>query len=108
MDVTFSENLRSYMADHGFVAVLVDTARARSCGGAIPHLDLRCIGADELERRRGDAVRVLEGTGASAGLCALVAARGLEYDEHIEFGLRSFIGILKDVTVRGITAMRVI
>lgn len=101
MNITYDQRLKDYMERKGYVAIVVDTLSPVGCCADTTELCTRFAREAEAAALKEKGCKVLP---AELGE-VLVLARGLEYDEDVSFGLRSFLGI-KDITVKGIRAWR--
>ncbi len=97
MNVTYEPRLIEYMQAKGFSAIVFEEISAVGC----------CADSTELYSRfarDGEAAR-LRGQGAwrifPAPVGELFLSRGLEVDDEVSLGLKSFLGI-KDITYKGL------
>lgn len=99
MNIAYDQRLKDYMHRKGYAAIVVDAVSATGCCADMTELYTRFATEDEAARLKERGCRVLDGEVGEL----LLVARGLELDDEIRLGLRSFLGA-KDVTVRGIRA----
>ena len=90
--VTYTPKLATYMRKKGWNHIAIEHASACGC----------CVDLSEVATRFVDdaAADKLRAKGC-VELGSVLVARGMEYDNAVELGLRSFFGA-KDITVRGI------
>lgn len=103
VNVTLSQQLADYMHRKGYVAVTVETVNPIGCCADISEVATAFARPDHAARLKdeGCAVHATD----REGLEVLVKTRGLDYDDEVALGLRSFLGV-KDVTVQGIRPWR--
>lgn len=99
MEVVCTEELKRYMERKGYRYVELGLAEANTCCSGFSEVFATVLTDSAARRLRGKAVRAI--------LCevgeVLVTARGLEYDDVVTLGLKSFLGV-KDITVQGVRA----
>ena len=84
VNIVYDQRLRDYMERKGYTAVVVEAISPTGC----------CADATELYTRFARPVEAGE---------VLIPTRGMDVDDEVRLGLRSFLGI-KDITVKGIRA----
>lgn len=99
MRVTYQQKLIDYMQRRSYAAIVVESVDPIGCCADMQELLLRFVDAKGADQVREQAIRQLDVPYGEL----FIMVRGLDYDEDIEFGLRSFLG-LKDITVKGIRA----
>lgn len=99
MHIVYSDELKDYMTCKGLSHIEIGLVEANTCCSGFADIVTDFVADKDLPRIEKKIVRVLDGEVGDI----LVTARGLEYDEEIELGLKSFLGI-KDITVKGVRA----
>ena len=94
--VTYTPKLATYMRKKGFRHIAIEHASA--CGCCV---DLSEVATRFLDDAAADKLRTKGCVELHGELGSILVARGMEYDDTVELGLRSFFGA-KDITVRGI------
>ena len=89
MEVVCTEELKRYMERKGYRYVELGLAEANTCCSGFSEVFATVLTDSAARRLRGKAVRTI--------LC------GLEYDDVVTLGLKSFLGV-KDITVQGVRA----
>jgi hypothetical protein len=99
MHVTYSQELKDYMARKGYTNIEVGLAEAGTCCSGYSEIVAGFVTDKGAERIRKKVVRRLPGEVGEV----LITSPVLEIDDDVELGLRNFLG-LKDITVKGIRA----
>ena len=99
MKVSYDQNLMDYMAKKGYAHIELGMASANTCCSGLAEVYTGFLTEQGAESLQGKIVRRIPGDRGEI----LVTARGLEFDEEIHLGLRSFFGA-KDITVKGVRA----
>ena len=99
MKITYTQKLIDYMQRKGYKHIVVEMAEASNCCSGFATLSAHFASDREVASLSGKIVNRFE---ASLGDC-IVLSRGVEYDDYVELGLRSFLGI-KDITFKGMRA----
>lgn len=99
MEVMLDRELKDYMAKKGYTNIELGMAEASTCCSGMAEIYTGFLNEKAAERLRG---KVCARIPSEAG-DILVTARGLEFDDEVRLGLRSFLG-LKDITVQGVRA----
>ena len=86
--VTYTPKLATYMRKKGWRHIAIEQASACGCCVDLSEVATRFVDDAEADKLHGE-------------LGSVLVARGMEYDNSVELGLRSFFGA-KDITVRGI------
>lgn len=97
MNITYEQNLQDYMKRKGYSYIAVEAISPKGCCADSTELLTRFVRDKDVQGLKSKGCGVLE---APVGEI-LILTKGLEYDENIVFGLRSFFGA-KDITVKGI------
>ncbi len=98
MKITYEQNLIDYMKKKGYSAIAIDRVDAVGCCADLSELHLYFPKEKTVEQLKKSGCRVLQSEMGEVLVC-----RGLDVDEEITFGLKSFFGA-KDITVKGIRA----
>ncbi len=98
--VTYSPELVRYMRRKGFDHIAMELLSPMGATADSTELYTRFVREPEAAKLRQRGWRCLPGECGD-----ILIGRGVEYDDRIELGLRSFLG-LKDITVKGIYAWR--
>lgn len=94
--VTYTPKLATYMRKKGWRHIAIEQASACGCCVDLSEVATRFIDGAAADKLRTKGCVELHGE-----LGSVLVARGMEYDNSVELGLRSFFGA-KDITVRGI------
>ena len=94
--VTYTPKLAAYMSKKGFQHIAIEHASACGCCVDLSEVATRFVDDAAADKLRAKGCVELHGE-----LGSVLVARGMEYDDEVELGLRSFFGA-KDITVRGI------
>ena len=94
--VTYTPKLAAYMSKKGFRHIAVEHASACGCCVDLSEVATRFVNDATADKLRAKGCVELHGE-----LGSVLVARGMEYDDAVELGLRSFFGA-RDITVRGI------
>lgn len=97
MNISYEQSLIDYMQKKNYSAIVVEQIDPIGCCADTSELLLRFVNEKGADKLRDQAIRQLDAPFGEL----LVMIRGLDYDDEITFGLRSFLG-LKDITVKGI------
>lgn len=97
MIITYEQNLQTYMKRKGYSYIAVEAISPKGCCADSTELLTRFVRDKDVQGLKNKGCGVLK---APIGEL-LILTKGLEYDEHVIFGLRSFFGA-KDITVKGI------
>ena len=97
MHITYEQPLIDYMKRKSYSAIVVEQIDPIGCCADTSELLLRFVTSKGANKLRDQAIRQLDAPFGEL----FVMVRGLDYDEDISFGLRTFLG-LKDITVKGI------
>ena len=100
MTVTASPELVAYMRKKGYTHVVVGIVDSKTCCAGFSDIVTSFVNDKGAEKLHGKIRRTLPCEDMQD---VLVTAPGLEYDEDISLGLKSFLGA-KDITVKGIRA----
>lgn len=101
MNVTYEQRLSDYMTSKGYRAIVFEEISAVGCCADSTELYTRFAKAPEAEKLRAQRTwRIFE-----APVGELFLSRGLEVDDDVTLGLKSFLGI-KDITYKGIAAWK--
>lgn len=98
--VTYTPRLKEYMARKGYACIAMELLSPMGATADSTELYTRFVGRDEADRLKARGWLVITGE-----VGEILLDRGVEYDDEIELGLRSFLG-LKDITCKGIYAFR--
>lgn len=98
--VTYSQRLKDYMARKGYDSIAMELLSPMGATADSTELYTRFVRGKEAAQLKEKGWRVLPGE-----VGEILLGRGVEYDDRIELGLRSFLGA-KDITVKGIYAFR--
>lgn len=99
MEVVCTEEFKRYMARKGYTHVELGLAEANTCCSGFSEVFATFLTDGAARRVSEKAVRTIP---CEVG-DVLVTARGLEYDDVVTLGLKSFLGV-KDITVEGVRA----
>ena len=99
MDVSYSQVLIEYMKKKSYSAIVVEQIDPIGCCADTSELLLRFVNEKGADRLRDQAIRQLDAPYGEL----FVMVRGLDYDDHLSFDLRNFLG-LKDIKVEGVRA----
>ena len=94
--ISFDQKLQDYMRKKGFRHIAIEHASACGCCVDLSEVATRFVDDAATDKLRAKGCVELHGE-----LGSVLVARGMEYDDEVELGLRSFFGA-KDITVRGI------
>lgn len=94
--VTYTPKLATYMRKKGWHHIAIEHASACGCCVDLSEVATRFVDDAAADKLRAKGCVELHGE-----LGSVLVARGMEYDDAVELGLRSFFGA-KDITVRGI------
>lgn len=97
MNIVYDQKLIDYMQRKNYCAIVIEQIDPIGCCADTSELLLRFVNKKGAEQLRDQAIRQLDVPFGEL----FIMVRGLDYDEQIVFGLRSFLG-LKDITVKGI------
>ena len=101
MNVTYDQRLQDYMRAKGYCVVVFQEVSAIGCCADSSELYSRFAKAPEAEKLRAQGTwRIVE-----APVGELFLARGLEVDDEVSLGLKSFLGV-KDISYKGIAAWK--
>ncbi len=101
MNVTYDQRLIDYMTAKGYCAVVFQEVSAIGCCADSSELYSRFAKPAEAEKLRAQgAWRIVD-----APVGELFLARGLEVDDDVALGLKSFLSV-KDITYKGIAAWK--
>jgi hypothetical protein len=98
--VRYTDRLKDYMTRKGYDHIAMELLSPMGATADSTELYTRFIREPEAAKLRAKGWRTLPGEQGD-----ILIGRGVEYDDEIEVGLRSFLG-LKDITVKGIYAFR--
>lgn len=96
MGVSFDQKLVEYMQKKGYAAVSVEAISPKGCCADTAELCTGFVKPADLATVKAKAWRVLPADDFEV----ILLTRGIEYDEDVTLGLRSFLGA-KDVTLKG-------
>ena len=102
--VTYTPKLATYMRKKGWRHIAIEQASACGCCVDLSEVATRFVddaAADKLRAKGCVELRAKGCVELHGELGSVLVARGMEYDNAVELGLRSFFGA-KDITVRGI------
>lgn len=99
MRVTYDQKLKDYMAKKGYSHIELGMVQANTCCSGFADVYTGFLTPKGAESLKGKIVRRIPGEVGEV----LVTDRGLEFDDEIHFGLKSFLGA-KDITVEGVRA----
>ena len=99
MKVTYDQKLIDYMAKKGYTNIELGLVQANTCCSGFADIYTGFLTDKGAASLKGKIVRRIPGDVGEI----LVTERGLEFDEEIHLGLRSFLGA-KDITVKGVRA----
>jgi len=99
VNIRYTQDLKDYMAKKGYSHIELGIIDASTCCSGFSELVSNFLTDAQASELRERAVRVLNGEVGDI----IVTARGLEYEDDIELGLKSFLGA-KDITIKGIKA----
>lgn len=99
MNVTYDQNLKDYMTRKGYTHIELGLAESKTCCSGFSEISTGFLTDKGLESLEGKIVRRIPSEMGDV----IVTARGLEYDDSLHFGLKSFLGV-KDITVSGVRA----
>lgn len=94
--ITYTPKLAAYMRKKGWRHIAIEHASA--CGCCV---DLSEVATRFLDEAAADRLRERGCVELRGELGSVLVSRGMEYDDVVELGLRSFFGA-KDITVSGI------
>ena len=94
--ISYTPKLAAYMSKKGFRHVAIEHASACCCCVDLSEVATRFVDDAAADKLRAKGCVELHGE-----LGSVLVARGMEYDDEVELGLRSFFGA-KDITVHGI------
>lgn len=97
MNISYEQPLIDYMKKKNYSAIVVEQIDPVGCCADTSELLLRFVNEKGADKLRDQAIRQLDAPYGEL----FVMVRGLDYDDEITFGLRTFLG-LKDITVKGI------
>ena len=92
MNLTFTQPLKEYMEKKGYVAVTFETISAIGCCADTAELCAGFVKAADLEDKALKAWKRVDSPDGTM----LLMTRGIEYDQDVTLGIRSFLGA-KDV-----------
>ena len=99
MDVSYSQVLIDYMKKKSYSAIVIEQIDSIGCCADTSELLLRFVNEKGADKLRDQAIRQLDAPYGEL----FVMVRGLDYDDHLSFDLRNFLG-LKDIKVEGVRA----
>lgn len=99
MHVTYDQNLKDYMARKGYSHIELGLVEASTCCSGFADIYTGFLTEKGLESLKGKIIRRIPGEVGDI----IVTARGLEYDDELRLGLKSFLGV-KDITISGVRA----
>lgn len=99
MDVSYSQVLIDYMKKKSYSAIVIEQIDPIGCCADTSELLLRFVNEKGADKLRDQAIRQLDAPYGEL----IVMVRGLDYDDHLSFDLRNFLG-LKDIKVEGVRA----
>lgn len=99
MDVSYSQVLIDYMKKKSYSAIVIEQIDPIGCCADTSELLLRFVNEKGADKLRDQAIRQLDAPYGEL----FVMVRGLDYDDHLSFDLRNFLG-LKDIKVEGVRA----
>lgn len=97
MNITYSQKLKDYMARKGYEHIVIEMVDSKTCCAGFADIVGRFADEKGVAKLSGKILRRFDGEVGDV----IVTAHGLEYDEDVELGLRSFLGA-KDITFKGI------
>lgn len=97
MNLTYEQKLIDYMAKKNYHCIAIETIDPKGCCADMVELHTRFVRDKDVPKLKEKAIQVIE---APVGEI-LILTRGLEIDEEVTLGLRSFLGA-KDITASGI------
>lgn len=97
--ISFNQKLVDYMAKKGYVALSVEMVSPIGACADTSELSIGFVRPRNLPALQKKALRVLPCNQGKV----LIMSRGIEIDDTVVFGLRSFFGA-KDVTAQGMRA----
>lgn len=98
--VVYTQRLKDYMEKKGYRAISMELLSPMGAMADSTELHTKFVGEKEAAKLKAKGFRAVP---VEAG--ELLLGRGVEWDDEVEVGLRSFLG-LKDITVKGIYAFR--
>lgn len=99
MNVVYEQPLKDYMARKGYTHIELGMASAGSCCSGFADVYTGFLTDKGLESLSGKIYGRIPGEIGDI----VITARGLEFDDEIRLGLKSFFGA-KDITVQGVRA----
>lgn len=100
--IVYDQKLQDYMNRKGYSYIAIESISPKGCCADLSELLTRFVSDKSAQVLKSKGCGVLK---APIGEI-LILTKGLEYDEAITFGLRSFFGA-KDITVEGIAPWRI-
>lgn len=97
MRIVYEQALLDYMERKGYRCIAVESISPKGCCADMTELHTRFVRDKDVAGLKAKGCGVFE---APVGEL-LILSRGLEFDEVVTFGLRTFFGA-KDVTVKGL------
>ncbi len=94
--VSYAPKLADYMCKKGWRHIAIESASSCGCCVDLAEVATRFVDDKAAEKLRSTGYVELKGE-----LGSVLVARGMDYDDEVELGLRSFFGA-KDITVSGI------
>ena len=94
--LVYTPKLAAYMRKKGWRHIAIENASACGCCVDLSEVATRFLDEEAASKMRAKGCVELHGK-----LGSVLVARGMDYDDEVELGLRSFFGA-KDITVRGI------
>lgn len=98
--VTYTQRLKEYMARKGYKHIAMEMLSPMGATADATELYTRFVRDKEYEQLKSRGWFVIHGEVGD-----ILLDRGVEFDDTIELGLRSFFGA-KDITCKGIYAFR--
>jgi hypothetical protein len=99
MNVVYEQPLKDYMQKKGYAHIELGLAEAGTCCSGFADIYTGFLTEKGAERLKGKIFGRIPGEVGDI----IVTARGLEFDDEIVLGLKSFLGA-KDITVKGVRA----
>lgn len=98
--VVYTQRLKDYMGKKGYDTIAMEMLSPMGATADSTELHTKFVREKEAAKLKAKGFRSFPGE-----VGEVLLERGIECDDEVELGLRSFLG-LKDITVKGIYAFR--